>query len=64
MTTEKPLASPADLAEFLGVPQRTLQQWRWQGKGPRWTKVGRHVRYRWSDVNEWLSANAPVKASA
>jgi hypothetical protein len=58
MPTEKSLASPTDLSEYLGVPPRTLQQWRWRKTGPRWTKVGRRVRYRWDDVDRWLNENA------
>lgn len=26
--------------------------------GPRWSKVGRHVRYRWSDIEKWLDQQA------
>lgn len=51
------LASAAVLAEHLGVPEATLAQWRWSGVGPRYVKIGRHVRYRWSDVHRWLEAN-------
>jgi predicted DNA-binding transcriptional regulator AlpA len=38
--------------------RRTLQGWRTQGKGPRFVKLGRLVRYRAADVHEWLEANA------
>jgi hypothetical protein len=34
----------------------TLEQWRWRRTGPKWSKVGRHVRYAWSDVEEWFAA--------
>lgn len=53
----RPLGSPKELGAYLGVPETTLSQWRWRGTGPRWSKVGRHVRYRWSDVEEWLDAH-------
>ena len=44
--------------EFLGVPAGTLANWRYQGRGPRFYKVGKHVRYRKSDVLAWLEENA------
>lgn len=58
----KPLATPTDLADFLGVPEATLTQWRYLRRGPRWSKVGRYVRYRWSDVEKWLDEQAKVAA--
>jgi predicted DNA-binding transcriptional regulator AlpA len=33
-------------AEFLGVSTRTLQAWRVSGRGPRYCKIGRAVRYQ------------------
>jgi excisionase family DNA binding protein len=49
------MATARDLAEVLGVPEHTLAQWRSQGKGPIYAKVGRHVRYDWSDVKRWIA---------
>jgi hypothetical protein len=54
----KPLVGPAPVAEYLDVPEKTLTQWRYLGKGPRWSKVGRHVRYAWADVERWLADQA------
>lgn len=48
------LAAPAEVADYLQVPERTLTQWRYQRKGPPYLKVGRHVRYRRRDVERWL----------
>lgn len=47
------LATPAEVAKHLGVPLRTLSQWRYLGVGPAYVKVGRHVRYRWSAVERY-----------
>ena len=58
MSLNARLYSPEDLAEYLGVPVKSLAQWRYLGKGPRWSKVGRHVRYRGADVEKWLDAQA------
>ena len=46
--TNRQLATPEDLAEFLNdIPLKTLAQWRSRGIGPKYRKVGRHVRYDW-----------------
>lgn len=57
-TTRRALASTADVAEYLGVPKATLDKWAYLGTGPRFSRVGRHRRYRWVDVEKWLDANA------
>lgn len=48
------LRTSADLAEQLDIPEATPAQWRWRGVGPRYIKVGRHVRYRQEDIDAWL----------
>ncbi|HEY1701184.1 MAG TPA: helix-turn-helix domain-containing protein [Trebonia sp.] len=56
--TRTDLAKPAEVADYLGIPDHTLAQWRYRGIGPRYSRVGRHIRYRWSDVERWLDENA------
>ena len=56
--TQERLASVQEVAKYLGVPPGTLYQWRHVGTGPRGYRVGRYVRYRWSDVEEWLDGQA------
>jgi hypothetical protein len=46
-------ATPEELADYLKKPLQTLANWRWLGKGPKFTKVGRDVRYEWADVYAW-----------
>ena len=41
--------------KHLGIPKQTLHNWRSQGKGPRYLKIGRHVRYRVSDLDAWAA---------
>ncbi len=48
------LRSPEQLAEYLGVPVKTVYRWREHGEGPRGFRVGRHVRYRARDVEAWI----------
>ena len=45
--------TPQDLAEREGVPQATVYQWNSRGEGPRYMRIGRHVRYRLGDVERW-----------
>lgn len=45
-----------EVARRLEVPKATLYGWRYKGTGPRSHRVGKHLRYRWSDVLEWLDA--------
>jgi len=41
------------LADRWQISPRTLEQWRWLGKGPRFLKVGARVLYRESDVETY-----------
>lgn len=43
----------AELSLRVKVPIATLAQWASQGKGPRYARFGRHVRYAISDVIAW-----------
>lgn len=51
---EQHLQSSIEVSERLGIPERTLGQWRYRGVGPDFIHVGRHVRYRPEDVDRWL----------
>jgi len=53
-----------ETAEYLRIPKATLYQWRYNGTGPRSIKVGRHIRYRRADVDEWLESNASPRTAA
>ncbi|MBT1002633.1 helix-turn-helix domain-containing protein [Paenarthrobacter sp. DKR-5] len=48
--------TPQDLADRLGVPLQTVRLWRHKGVDPQAMKLGRHVRYRLSDVLAWEQA--------
>lgn len=38
------------LAKRWQISPRTLEQWRWQGRGPHFLKIGGRVIYRLSDI--------------
>jgi hypothetical protein len=56
LSDREPLVEPPTLAAYLKVPEPTLGQWRRARKGPKWSLVGKHVRYRWADIDEWLAS--------
>jgi hypothetical protein len=64
-TTSDALVDEWAVAERLNVPAATVRQWRYLRKGPRFLKVGRHVRYDPRDVESWLDggADAPDNSS-
>jgi excisionase family DNA binding protein len=53
---DRALLSPAELADYLNIPVATLYQWQHRGGGPKFLKVGRHVRYKTRDVEAWLES--------
>jgi predicted DNA-binding transcriptional regulator AlpA len=58
----RPLATAEQVSEFLGVPVATLYQWRYKGTGPKGGLVGRHLRYRWAEVEKWYDAQTKAAA--
>ena len=52
------LLTPAELAKILPITERTLENWRLDGKGPPFVHLGagahNKVVYSWSAVEEWL----------
>jgi excisionase family DNA binding protein len=53
------------LAELLQVPVSTIYRWRHLGEGPRGIRVsGRHVRYRRSEVEAFLSERMDPRPAA
>ena len=64
MSSELPeLSTPQELADFLTVPVGTLYKWNYLKTGPTPCRVGKHVRYRRTDVDRWLDERAKAAAS-
>lgn len=57
MTIER-LLSIGDVADVLGVSINTIYAWRATGHGPRAAKIGKHLRFRKSDVEAYIDACA------
>lgn len=52
------LMSQRDLAAYLGKSTAWCERARWAGEGPRFIKLGRHVRYKVEDVLAYIEENA------
>lgn len=51
------------LAERLCISASTLRKWRWEGKGPKFIKVGHRVLYREEDINSYIEAQVRKSTS-
>lgn len=56
MTATEKLWSTQELADFLGLPIQTIYQWRKRNYGPPGRKMGKHIRYRRSEVERWIDS--------
>jgi predicted DNA-binding transcriptional regulator AlpA len=54
---EKNLRDDNWAANFYGLAPITLRIWRSKKKGPKYIKLGRAIRYRESDLIEYLQEN-------
>ena len=52
-SSENRILTDVEVAERLGVSRFTVRSWRLKGVGPRFLKMGRAVRYRSQDVDEY-----------
>ncbi|MGA7050910.1 MAG: helix-turn-helix domain-containing protein [Mycobacterium sp.] len=62
--TDERWLSRRELAVRLGLPVKTLAQWASKGTGPRYARMGRHVRYRLSDILEWEAERVEDRCEA
>ena len=52
-SSDKRTLTDVEVAARLGVSRFTVRSWRLKGLGPRFLKMGRAVRYRPQDVDEY-----------
>jgi len=52
-----PFLNTAQAAHYVGLSGRSLEKMRRQGRGPRFRKHGRYVRYHIADLDAWSEAN-------
>lgn len=61
---DRKLINTQQAAELLGLKRRTLEDWRWQGKGPDYIPIGGRVMYDPEALQRWLDANTVRPAAA
>ena len=44
-----------EAATVLGIKPGTLRKWRWEGKGPKFFKIGSSVRYSIEDLQNYIA---------
>jgi len=54
MGTDDELIDQRAMSKILRITTKTAEAWRSRGGGPRYVKVGALVRYRKSDIAEWI----------
>jgi excisionase family DNA binding protein len=50
---QEPLWGVEEVAAYLQLPVKTLYEWRAKGYGPAAKRVGRHLRYKATEVVAW-----------
>ncbi|MFD6412137.1 helix-turn-helix domain-containing protein [Nocardia asteroides] len=56
--------SAQEVSQRLQIPEKTLANWASLGKGPRFARMGRYRRYRFSDLLAWEEAQIALGKSA
>jgi predicted DNA-binding transcriptional regulator AlpA len=54
--TSDPWLTPVELAAMFAIPVETIYAWKYRKVGPPAHKIGRHLRYRLTEVNAWAVA--------
>jgi len=57
--------SPDEVAAAIpGITKNTLAMWRYEGKGPRYRKLGRVVVYALDELEAWIEDGARDRTSS
>jgi predicted DNA-binding transcriptional regulator AlpA len=54
---DQELLKTPEAARVLGKHPQELSDWRHQGRGPAYVKMGRSVRYRRTDIAAFIASN-------
>ena len=60
---EKLLTTP-EAAEILGIKHNSLEVWRCQGRGPKYIKIEGAIRYRLSDLEDYIASRTQQPGQA
>ena len=50
-----------ETAKILGISPGTLQNYRVDGRGPRFCRIGGAIRYQLAEINLWLQSQTVIK---
>lgn len=53
-----------EAARYVRLGKPTLERFRLTGEGPRFAKLGGAVRYRRTDLDEWIASRLVASTSA
>ncbi len=59
MSNEESLMDTRQAAAYLSVSVRCVEQWRFKKRGPRYVKIEGSVRYRRSDLDDFMEVIEP-----
>jgi len=62
-TEMETLLTTEQAAWLLRISRKTLERMRVEGRGPRFVKLGRCVRYRQRDLLTWITTNTHQSTS-
>jgi hypothetical protein len=54
---------PVRAADYLKISEKTLANWRSQGGGPNYLKVGSRVQYEQDELDRWLESRRRVSTA-
>lgn len=63
MNSSEKFLTQDEVAKMLGLASCTLRKWRWEGKGPKFIKLGSRVLYRESDIFAFVQENIRTSTS-
>jgi len=49
------LLTTSEAAKFLGLSKQSLEKWRHYGRGPKFIKCGRRVKYSLTALESWCA---------
>jgi excisionase family DNA binding protein len=57
------LLTQRQAAAVLGLSERTVERMRVAGNGPRFVRMGRSIRYRPADIENWIASRVVSSTS-
>jgi predicted DNA-binding transcriptional regulator AlpA len=55
--------NPIEASDYVGVSSSWLAKLRLYGGGPRYSKIGRSIRYSADELDAWLASNLQTSTS-